>query len=79
MKNTYRSQRLLMNQTDTNPVSIEELQIQWPFLFEKDCMFQHFELLMGFHIQKVMLESVGDKVDTIFKFMKENAIHSKKC
>lgn len=78
MENTYISQRLLINQTDTNPVSIEELQIQWPFLFEKDCMFQHFELLMGFHIQKVMLESVGDKVDTIFKFMKENAIHSKK-
>jgi hypothetical protein len=41
-------------------------------------MFQHFELLMGFHIQKVMPESVGDKVDTIFKFMKESAIHSKK-
>ena len=40
-------------------------------------MFQHFELLMGFHMQKVIVESAGDKVDTKFKFMKENAIHSK--
>ncbi|XP_028414156.1 uncharacterized protein LOC114537220 [Dendronephthya gigantea] len=78
MENTYTSQRLLINQTDPNPVPVQEVQIQWPFLFEKDCMFQHFELLMGFKIQKVMIESIGDKADTIFKFMKECVVPSKK-
>ena len=61
MKETYTSQQacLLFENTQDNPVT--EVKDKWPFLFQKDCMFLHFEQLMGFKIQEVMNESLERK------------------
>ena len=60
MEKTYTSQGLLINKnTQDNPVG--EVKDKWPFLFQKDCMLLHFELLMGFKIQEVLNQSLERK------------------
>ena len=77
MKETYTSQRLLINEnTQDNPVS--EVKDKWPFLFQKDCMFLHFEQLMGFKIQEVMNESLERKAKVILEYLRQNHIQKKK-
>lgn len=74
MEKTYVSQRTIINESSKSQMSIKEIQLQWPFLFEKDCLFLHFELLMGFKIQDVMQKSMETKADVIWRFMKEYGI-----
>ena len=79
MDKTYTSQRLLINKNDPkNPVSIKEIKSRWPFLFDKECMFVHFEKLMGFKIQDVLQKSLQTKAGTIFEFMKSNGAQKAK-
>ena len=77
MKETYTSQRLLINEnTQDNPVS--EVKDKWPFLFQKDFMFLHFEQLMGFKIQEVMNESLERKAKVTLEYLRQNHIQKKK-
>ncbi|CAB3983976.1 hypothetical protein BSL78_01180 [Paramuricea clavata] len=77
MENTYTSQRLVINRN--NPDSpIGEVKDKWPFLFEKECMFLHFEQLMGFKIQDVMQASLASKAKIIVEYLRQNHIQKKK-
>ena len=78
MKQTYASQRLLINRNKPKPPSIAEIKDQWPFLFEMGTMLQHFEDLMGFDLKIVLQQSLEEKASVIYDFMKQEYINKKK-
>ncbi|CAB3977263.1 Hypothetical predicted protein [Paramuricea clavata] len=78
MKQTYASQRLLINRSKPNVPSIMEIKDQWPFLFETDMMLQHFEELMGFNLQVILQRSLEEKASVIYDFMKQEHPSKKK-
>lgn len=78
MKQTYASQRLLINRGKPNIPSIQEVKNQWPFLFETDMLLQHFEQLMGFNLQIVLQQSLEKKASAIYEFMKQERMKTKK-
>ena len=77
MEKTYTSQRLFINKnTQDNPVG--EVKDKWPFLFQKDCMLLHFELLMGFKLQEVFNQSLEKKAKVTWEYLRQNHIQKKK-
>ena len=77
MEKIYTSQRLLINKnTQDNPVG--EVKDKWPFLFQKDFMLLHFELLMGFKIQEVLNQSLEKKAKVTLEDLRQNHIQKKK-
>lgn len=77
MKQTYTSQRLLINRQKPMPPTINEIKELWPFLFCKDYLLQHFEELMGFQLQAVFQKTVEQKSSVIYDYMKQEVSKKK--
>lgn len=78
MEQTYAFQRLLINRLKPNPPSIKEIKELWPFRFDKDNMLKHFELLMGFQLQAVLSQSLEERANVIYSYMKKEQLHQKR-
>lgn len=77
MKQTYTSQRLLINRQKPMPPTIKEIKELWPFLISKDYLLQHFEELMGFQLQAIFQKTVEQKSSVIFDYMKQEVSKKK--
>lgn len=68
MKTTYVSQRYAINKNP--PPSIDELIEQWPFLFTKRHLCDHFNTLTGIDINTRLTESLSTKGKKVLHFFK---------
>ncbi|CAB4011663.1 Hypothetical predicted protein [Paramuricea clavata] len=75
-RNFERKNRIERRNNPDSPIG--EVKDEWPFLFEKECMFLHFEQLMGFKIQDVMQASLASKAKILVEYLRQNHIQKKK-
>ncbi|KAI7789386.1 hypothetical protein IRJ41_018293, partial [Triplophysa rosa] len=68
MKTTYVSQRYAINKI--SPPCIDELKEQWPFLFMKRNLCDHFNTLTGIDINTRLTESLSTKGKKVLHFFK---------
>lgn len=63
LQETYPEQRLFLNSVD-NPVTVQRTMIEWPILFNADCILWHFKKLTKVEI----CELSATKISKILKF-----------
>lgn len=71
MKTTYCLQRDQINQTPA--ASIENLRIQWPYLFIPRGLYHHFELLTGINVLRALESSIDECGKGIEKYLRIKA------
>lgn len=71
MKVTYLSQRKAILE---KKMEIQNLQIEWPYLFEVTGMFVHFKELTDIKIKEKIEAAVNSKGERIMKWMEEETV-----
>ena len=70
MKKTYVTQRKDIN---SKTFTMSCIKKDWPFLFKGTHMFDHFNMLTGVDIEKMMAKAFESKVPKLIAFMKTSA------
>ncbi|KAK7157098.1 hypothetical protein R3I94_006995 [Phoxinus phoxinus] len=73
---TYEAQRRAIN---TSPApSIDQLKTDWPFLFMKRFLIQHFSTLTGIELESRLRESISGKETSVLHFFKSQLMRWRK-
>ena len=64
MASTYSSQRITINSKTFNVNNIQE---EWPFLFNRNCFLQHANMLMQFDVEERWAKQLSLKIPRILK------------